>query len=79
MKYVIRLCDPITQVNYYSDSNENHTRWLTINITPKLSRARIFDIPDLALDVVDRIREIHMPSVEEITDKELFEARLKGI
>lgn len=73
MKYVIRLT--LSRPRKYIYYKGVYAR----NATPKLSQASIFTSADRAMNIVDTIGKAWFPKVKEITDKELFKARLEGI
>lgn len=72
MKYIIQLSSYPSGKRIYYKGTYVH------DATPKLSQASIFTSADCATDIVHTIGKIWLPSVEEVTNKELFEARLKG-
>lgn len=75
MKYVINFAYNIKESNYYSGSG---TLFGQVN-TQKLSEARIYCSKKEAQKKIDIISEAWLASIIEVSDKELFEARLKGI
>jgi len=73
MKYVIHLAYEIKKTNYYSGP------LIVGGQTPKLSKAATYNSHTEAKVVADEISEAWFASVTEVSDRELFEARLKGI
>lgn len=72
MKYVILCHYDITKLNYYAGER------IRERIGPKLSNALIFDTAEEAQEVADELSDTWFAGAHGISNKELFEAKLKG-
>lgn len=73
MKYVIHLAYDSDAANYYIGPKV-HVR----GKTPKLGKALVFESRWAAQAIADEISKIWFAGVTKVSERKLFEARLKG-